>query len=449
MAGNIDIVSSRKPVDFSLTSDVVEKETGHKNMLHLIHLRWMAVVGQLLTIIVTTFVLGVKLPLPNMLSVLVCLAAFNLANHLRWQEERVATDRTLFLSLLVDVASLTLQLYFSGGINNPFAFLFLFQVILSAVLLRSKSTWTIVVITTCCLVVLSLFNRPLIMPAYSNQIFPSLYTQGLLICFVLNAVLLVFFITRIASNLRAGDAYLAALKQNLSEEEHIVRMGLLASGAAHELGTPMATMSVIVGDWKHMPAFVNDPELQNDLKEIQTQLLRCKSIVSGILMSAGQTRGEFSQRSSVHDLLEQLTEEWRSSRTVETFAYQNLIKEEFDVVWDSTFKQMLFNVLDNALEASPKWVGFIVDRTDNTLKLQIIDQGKGFLPTVIDKMGTPYNSTKGRPGSGLGLFLVLNVARKLGGSVKARNREEGGAVVSLNIPLSSLQIQDELDGDGS
>ncbi len=85
---------------------------------------------------------------------------------------------------------------------------------------------------------------------------------------------------------------LAALRQRAAEEEHIVRMGLLASGAAHELGTPLATLSVILGDWLRMPAFADDAELRAEIGEMQAQLQRCKSIVSGILLSAGEARGE-------------------------------------------------------------------------------------------------------------------------------------------------------------
>src|SRR5438067_2027061 len=182
----------------------------------------------------------------------------------------------------------TMQLYLSGGTTNPFAFLYLLQVILSAVLLDAWATWTIVGITSVCLAGLSIFSRPLPLLLEARGGFPSLYVQGMLICFVLNAGLLVILITRITRNLRAGDAQLADLRQRAAEEEHIVRMGLLASGAAHELGTPMATMSVILGDWARMAPFAGEPELREEIDEMQVQLQRCKAIVSGILLLAGE-----------------------------------------------------------------------------------------------------------------------------------------------------------------
>ena len=234
---------------------------------------------------------------------------------------------------------------------------------------------------------------------------------------------------------QAGD-------QRAAEEEHIVRMGLLASGAAHELGTPLATMSVVLGDWKHMPQFANNPDMLEELEEIEGQLLRCKSIVSGILLSAGETRGESSSKTSLNDFFEDLVQEWESSRPVQHFEYHNHIDQELTVAFDSTVKQMVFNVLDNALEVSPNGLRFEVSKDDDTLFMTVTDQGPGFQADILAQLGTPYNSSKGRPGGGLGLFLVMNVARTLGGTLEARNCEGGGAQVRMTLPLSSLVLQE-------
>jgi two-component system sensor histidine kinase RegB len=412
-------------------------------MLLLIQLRWIAVAGQVTTIVIAAIVFGVQLPLPYMLEVVACLVGFNVASHLRWSEQQEVTNSELFLSLLVDVISLTAQLYLSGGTNNPFAFLYLLQVILSAVLLRGWATWIIVLATSVCLAGLALFAKPLPLQLdHSRGIF-SLYVQGLLLCFALDAALLVFFIRRITNNLRAGDAKLAALRQRAAEEEHIVRMGLLASGAAHELGTPLATLSVILGDWRRMPAVSKNADLLDDITEMQTQLQRCKSIVSGILLSAGEARGESSVRTTIHTFLDQLTAEWRASRAVASFDYYNRIGEDLPVVFDSALKQMICNVLDNALEASPEWLSFVATREDDMLVMSVSDSGPGFAPEILAQFGKPYNSSKGRPGGGLGLFLAVNVARTLGGTVEARNRPQGGASVQMRLPLAALVLEEE------
>ena len=421
----------------------VEFAAGHKNMLQLIELRWIAVIGQVTTIASAILIFGIELPLLPMLQVLACLIAFNVASHLRWHERRPVSNTEMFMALLVDVASLTVLLYLSGGITNPFAFLYLLQVILSAVLLEVMWTWTIVLITIACMAGLAMYAQPLALPFDHARGISSLYIQGLLVCFALNAALLVMFISRISDTLRDKAAQLAALRQQAVEEEHIVRMGLLASGAAHELGTPLATVSVILGDWKRMPEFRKNPELLEEITEMQTQLKRCKSIVSGILLSAGEARGESAVRTTMRGFLDGLVAQWRESRPVRAFAYNNHIREDLPVASDSALKQTIDNLLDNALEASPDWVGMDARIEDRNLTLSVVDRGPGFAPGMLAQLGKPYQSTKGKPGGGLGLFLAVNVVRKLGGTVTARNRPQGGAEVVLCLPLSAIELEEE------
>ncbi len=425
----------------------LDNATGHQNMQQLIQLRWFAVVGQVVTILVVHYGFAIRLPLDHMLQVLTCLALFNMVSLLRARSHRRVTNGELFLALLVDVATLTAQLYLSGGATNPFVFLFLLQVTLGAVLLKPWSTWTIVVITSICFAGLALFSRPLALPLDHNRGLWSPYIQGMLVCFALNAALLVIFITRISRNLRARDARLADLRQRASEEEHIVRMGLLASGAAHELGTPLATLAVILGDWRRLPHFSSDPELLTEVAEMELQIQRCKSIVSGILLSAGEARGESSEETTVSTFLDDLIEEWRTTRPVEDFEYDNHFGRDLPMVSDSALKQMICNVLDNALEASPHWLRLEAAHDADALTITVTDAGPGFLPAILKEFGKPYQSSKGRPGGGLGLFLVVNVARTVGGRVAAGNRPEGGAIVKITLPLAAIVLEEEEDED--
>jgi two-component system sensor histidine kinase RegB len=444
MAVKLDLLTKITPSIAPALEANVEYVAGHQNMLQLIELRWIAVVGQVTTIAGAILIFDINLPLVHMLQVLACLIAFNIASHLRWHEKKPVSNAEIFMALLVDVATLTVQLYLSGGTTNPFAFLYLLQIIISAVLLEAWSTWTIVVVTLVCLGLLAVFAQPLALPFDHARGIASLYVQGMLICFALNAGLLVIFVSRISGTVRAKAAQLAELRQRAAEEDHIVRMGLLASGAAHELGTPLATLSVILGDWKRMPEFRNSPVLLEEIGEMQTQLQRCKSIVSGILLSAGKARGESALRTTIHTFLDGLAEDWEDSRPVKDFEYENRIVDDIPVVFDSALKQSIDNLLDNALEASPTgWVGLAASVEDGVLTLVVRDRGAGFAPNVLAQFGKPYQSTKGRPGGGLGLFLVVNVARTLGGAVVARNREEGGAEVTLTIPLAAISLGGE------
>ena len=420
---------------------------GLKNLQQLIQLRWMALFGQIATIEVAFHGMDIPIPLRPMHWVLAGLVAFNLLSLLRCRNQRPVGSVELLLTLLVDVGALTTLLYLSGGATNPFVFLFLLQVILGAVLLPVWATWVMVGVTTLCFAGLALFALPLPLPLDHDRGLASPYTQGMLICFVLNAVLLVVFISRIVANLRERDTRLAQLRQRAAEEEHVVRMGLLASGAAHELGTPLSTLAVILGDWQHLPHFSSEPELADDVAEMQAQVARCKAIVSGILLSAGEARGESSSETTVCAFLDHVVQAWRERRPGAHLQYLNGFGRDLPMVADSAIQQMIGNVLDNAHEASPDAVWFEARRENGSLTLTVWDHGPGFAPELLPQIGKPYQSSKGHPGGGLGLFLVFNVARTLGGAVAVRNLEEGGAQVRITLPLLAITLpEDEAHG---
>ena len=166
--------------------------------------------------------------------------------------------------------------------------------------------------------------------------------------------------------------------------------------------------------------------------------------MSGILLSAGETRGEASVQTTVRTFVDALAQEWRSTRTIPQFDYDNDFGADTPMVSDTTLKQMVFNVLDNARDASPGWVRLTVTRNADALCMTVTDAGPGFAPDMLSKLGAPYQSSKNRPGGGLGLYLVLNVARTLGGSVAAHNRPEGGAQVTIELPLAAIALPEKV-----
>lgn len=415
-------------------------------MQQLIQLRWIAVTGQLATILFVHFGIGIDLPLAWMLAVVVALAAYNLGSRLWWRRRARVSERALLLALLVDVGSLTVQLYLSGGITNPFVFLYVLQIALGTVLLRPPSSWIIASATTVCVIALVIVPAPVQIRMDAARGLANHYLQGLLICFLLVASLLVVFISRTARILRERDARLAELRGRAAEEEHIVRMGLLASGAAHELGTPLSTLSVILGDWRHLPAIRDEPELAREIVDMQAQVDRCKSIVTRILLVAGETRGEAPEETTLMTFLDGLAGQWQALHSAAGFAYRRLFDIDRRIVADTGLQQMVWNVLDNALEVSPGWILFEADCRAGELVLDVSDAGPGFAPAVLASLGAPYNSTKGRPGGGLGLFLSANVARSLGGTLRVTSRPQGGARVRMVLPLTSIGIEEADDG---
>lgn len=417
-----------------------------KNMSLLVQLRWIAVAGQIVTILVVELWLGIALPLGQMAIVLFALLALNLGTHIWLRDREEVSNRALLLVLVFDVAALTVQLWLSGGAMNPFTSLYLLQVTLGAVLLDVLSAWVIVVLASMSVVGLTFSYRPLMLPHAEiggmemSGMF-SLHIEGMLACFVLDAVLLVIFVTRVSRNLRERDAHLAALRQRAAEESHIVRMGLLATGAAHELGTPLASLAVILGDWRRMPAIKADDDMSQELEEMEAAVQRCKTIVTGILLSAGETRGEASEATTLSRFFDEIVREWRGLRSTYALSFENRVPDQsIPVAFDAIVKQAIFNVLENAFEASPEGVHLTVEQEGDSLLVRVTDKGPGFDPEMIQQIGKPYQTSKDRPGSGLGLFLVVNVIRKLGGTVTARNLVEGGAEVSLELPLAALRI---------
>lgn len=428
----------------------IQDTANKKNLLLLVMLRWLAVGGQIATIVFVQFILGIPLPLIPMAGVLLFLVSLNVASLIRCRTGAPVTDTELFGGLLLDAAALTIQLHLSGGATNPFVSLFLLQIILGAVLLRPVLIWILVAVASACFIWLTFSFRPLNLSAYDwhagsvwHPSFLDLRGAGMFICFILAAILVVLFLTRVTRNLRDRDQRLSELRQQAVEHEHIVRMGLLASGAAHELGTPLATLAVIVNDWKRIPSLHADAQFGAEIDEMNIALARCKQIVSRILLAAGEARSEAQGRTTLRGFIDQVVADWRSTRAPAQLDYVADIGVDMAIADDSAIRQTLLNVLDNALEASSQWVGIDARCDGDVLTVTVRDRGPGFSPEILANFGKPYQSTKNRSGSGLGLFLVVNVLRKLGGSVAAHN-EAQGACVELQLPIAALAIEERM-----
>lgn len=425
----------------SVTDLPVLDETNKKNLLLLIQLRWLAIVGQVGTIAIVHLWLGIALPVPEMAAVILLLVGLNLSSLLRYGRQGRVSRPVLFIELLFDVAALTVQFYLSGGATNPFISLYLLQVILATILLDGRSAWLIVAVTSGCFIWLTSHYQEIALPHAHGGSFFNLHVQGMFFCFALAACLLVVFISRIQRILAERDAHLAQMRQQAIEDDNVIRMGLLASGAAHELGTPLNTLAVIIEDWEDEPLLKQNPRLSAEVADMRSQLDRCRTILSGILMSFGEARGEGTVRTTLAQFFDEAVSEWSGARLPGAFSYRKDLTADADIVSDPVLKQVLFNVLDNAFEASPEWVGLTARRDREELVIEIKDQGPGFREAMLTELGRPYRTTKNRPGAGLGLFLVANVIRKLGGTLEARNMQDRGANVTLTLPLSALALE--------
>jgi two-component system sensor histidine kinase RegB len=416
-------------------AEVPVEIAGRETMRQLVQLRWIAVAGQLLTILAVRFGLAIPLPLGFMLGVVAMLALANLGATVMLPRYRI-TNVELMLALLVDIGSLTAQLHFSGGATNPFISFYLLQVVLGAILLEIWSAWVLIAVTGLCFAGLTINSVPLALPPELQAERGELYAWGAWISFVLTAMLLALFIMRLIRNLRAREQYLADLRQQAAEEDGIVRMGLFASGAAHELGTPLASLSVILSDWRRMPRLAKDAELMAEIDDMQAEVERCKAIVTDILHSAGEPRVEAMGSTVVLAFLNEIVADWRTTHAGVPFQYHCGHMEGAAVVGSASLRQAIWNLLDNAAEASPAGIALTASHRGGELVIAVSDRGPGFADAQLATIGTPYQSSKGA-GHGVGLFLAANVARRSGGRLEAINRPDGGAEVRLVLPLAA------------
>lgn len=415
---------------------VADDSASKANMRQLILLRWIAVAGQLITILIVSRGLGLPLPLAPMLTVVALIASFNIISH--WAvRRRPIGNLTLFAALCFDVGSLSLLLFFTGGATNPFAALFLLQVVLGALLLEAWSAWVLVGLAGLCFTLLAFHYRPLDFAGYPSPAVDHLILLAQGICIMLIAMLLVFFIGRVGRILRARDAHVAELQRRAAQEDGIVRMGLLASSAAHELGTPLASLDVILGDWRRIPKLADDPVLADEIAEMQQAVARCKAIVTDVLQAAGEPRGQAPEAVASRIFLQEIADEWRAAHPSEPL-FLDLQVDDEAIVADLSLRQAIWNLLENAREASPMAVGLAARREDDHLRIEVTDRGEGFSPGALARFGELRQSAKG-PGHGVGLFLTANIVRKLGGRLEAANRVGApGAIVTLILPISTI-----------
>ena len=271
------------------------------------------------------------------------------------------------------------------------------------------------------------------------MLFRSLALLGEEIAFVMVAVLLVLFMTRISRNLRARDTYVGELRQRAAEEDSIVRMGLFASGAAHELGTPLSSLSVLVGDWQRSPEQAQGAHFQEELADARRAVERCREIVSDILDTSGLPRGEAMASLAASDVLEGLVADWSALHEAVPLQASFAAVKGARIPGEPALRQALWSLLENAGEASPGGIVMRAEVQAEQLVVNILDKGPGFTPEQLESLGTAARSAKGA-GHGLGLFLAASVARRLGGSLDASNLLDGGAAVRLALPLVGSEL---------
>ncbi len=431
----------------------IEHETARKNLRFLMALRTAAFCAQLATIFYCNYALSIVLPVATMVGVASLMVAFNLYSFVRLRSAKPVSDLDLTLGLVIDVCVLALQLNFSGGTSNPFVSLFMLPVILGAVILGPRQAWLIYGLTIVCYVALAVADAFRPMPPMPGMAMTmpaglidrsSLHMHGMMLGYAASAAVLVFMINRIRANLKARDEELGNLKTQALEQDHLMRLGLLTAGAAHELGTPLTTMSVIVKDWQDLGVPKAKADRDAEIRTLGDQLQRCKSVISEVLAASGQTRGEAMSARPLGAFLAEICGRWRALHPSADLV-QSIDLDDRPVAVDKIFEQAIFNLLDNALEASQKAGQTRVELSarieSDRLVIAIADHGQGFADDILAQFGKPFVTTKpldpDRP-HGLGLFLSRNTAKALSGDLSVRPHRPAGSQVCLDVALSAI-----------
>lgn len=395
----------------------------------LVLLRTFMIAGLGIVIAVVDLGLGIPLPLMPMAAAVVLLVLLNALVFWRMRSGVPVTRAALFTQMLVDVGVLTLLLYCAGGSGNPFVSFYLLPLVITAVMLPRAHTAVMAVITVVCYSALMFWYVPL--PAHMHHF--QLHVIGMWCNFVLSAGLIVFFVAHIASVLRERERELAQSRERALRDEHIVSLGTLAAGAAHELATPLSTMAVVTREMETADDL--DAEQQASMDCLREQIETCKTTL-------GRLRNfsvEHSRREEAADLwVRRLVDDWRVLRPATPVAcHWSGPQPAPKLSCDDGLGRTLANLINNAADASPSGVSMQGHATDRELVIEIRDAGAGVAADISARAKRPGTTSKAG-GHGLGLMLANATVERLGGRLQWFDRAEGGVCTRLALPLDAV-----------
>jgi len=453
-----------------MNSSLLATQTGHSHLRRLLLLRCGAILAQFTTLILVYRFLSPDFAWLPMLGAVCLLTLVNMLTWWRLSLDFPVGNLELFLQLSVDVLVLTVLLYYGGGSTNPFVSLYLLPLVIAAATLPRRHTWGMAALTLACYSLLMVWHVPLptgnghaphehapvqmdhsqhqmqepaatgdycqtqpvvTADANSASLFGDAFNThvlGMWLGFVISAMVIAYFVVEMARAVRLRDAQLNQVREETLRNERIVALGTLAASAAHELGTPLSTMSVVIGEMHHDTAA--QPELQSSLTILDDQVKNCKRIIDTLIRHAQEAPNEQAVEDFVHGVLD----EWQLLRPTVHYRYQVSGKHPSPQLRiDPALRPALLNLLNNAADASPDEMDILLRWDDTNIMLEIRDHGPGLTAEAAARAGSAFFTTK-QEGRGLGLFLANATLERMGGSVRLSNREGGGATTEVILP---------------
>lgn len=347
----------------------------------------------------------------------------------------------LQLQALLDIALFTLMLYLTGGHSNPFAPLLVLPVMIVGMSLSTGRLWFTALTTVAGYLVVSNFHVPLAHPLGHDEL-TRLHREGELVHYVLSLIMLVFFSTRLFKALRRHSQQVQDAQEAQMRSEAVAAIGALAAASAHELGSPLATMAVVVAELRHRHP--EDEELARDVDVIEAQLAACNGILAQMASAGDDRRAQSASGATVDAFVESTLQRVRSTHPQATIVAQlDGPRPAPQVVIEESLRQTLSNVLHNAVRASPQHVHVVAIWTETWLEVTVRDHGPGFSAQALQVLGKRVVGHGPRQsGMGMGLLLGAETLQRMGGALHLSNNPDGGAQVRLHVPLASILMND-------
>jgi two-component system, sensor histidine kinase RegB len=423
----------------------------------IVRLRWLAVLGQSLTVIGAYWVLGIDLPIGGCLAVIALSAWLNVALRIRYPASQRLKSGYAFVMLGYDILQLAALLYLTGGLENPFAFLLIAPVTVSASTLPLSITAALGALAIAAATVLTSIHHPLPWFHHSNLLLPFPYVMGVWAAVVSGILFIGFYSWRTAEEGRRMAKALAAAEMVLAREQKLSALDGLAAAAAHGLGTPLATIAVVT---KEMMRGIKptDPHYE-DLVLLRAQAERCRDILAE-LAGGGEQHDLMVSRLPLGHLIEEVVAPHRLVAVpIEVTTGPAQIGASPDATLQEPVTERnpgvlygLGNLVENAIDFAASQVDVEARWSKDEVTIVIADDGTGFPPHVLEQLGEPFVTTRRaeseKPdasdehvGMGLGFFIAKTLLERSGARLELANRPlpRGGAVVTVVWPRAKFE----------
>ena len=414
----------------------------------LIRLRWYAIIGQAGAILVVAFGLGYPMAWLLCLLLIGASAALNVLLDQQYKSSHRLLGQGAFRLLAFDIVQLTVLLFLTGGLQNPFTILIMAPVVVSSTSLHQGYTLALGMLAVAMITFLMFFHFPLPWDPAAPMEIPFVFIIGVWVAIVCTLAFTAIYAFRVAEETRKLADALSATELVLQREQHLSALDGLAAAAAHELGTPLATIALVSKEMVHaLPA---DGTLSEDAKLLRSQAERCRTILQKLtsLSSEGEA---IIEKQSLSGLVEEEVQPHRD------FGVDIKVHHEGDPVTAPHIQRSpgihygIGNLIDNAVDFADKSVVIVIAWTDEFVRIEISDDGPGFSVSILDKIGEPFVTSRKankketrRKGLGLGLFIAKTLLQRSGAEVFFSNKTHAplhnkGAFVSISWPREKLE----------